>query len=877
MTKIYAFIKREGFFVCLSFVLPVLILAAVYARIGIYPGSEYRTIMASDSFSQYSNFFASLNNVLHGKQNIFYTWNASLGLNYWAFMAYYLGGIFSPLVVFFDNINMPDFLYYLTLLKFGCMGVSFYAFSSRAFAIPRWGHVQLALSYALMSYALAYSEIIMWLDALIYLPLIILGIHRVMDQRKPGLLFISYLLLFVSNFYMAFMVGVFSFLYFWTRLLLVERKQRLPKIKMYLATSLLAGGASMPIILPTLLDLTQNGEAFSTIKRLQTKGTGPWDLITKNMVGVYDSTKLVSTPFIYSGLFALMLCLFFFLTKKVGRKEKGLYGGLLLFLVISFYLEPLYLLWQGLHTPNMFNFRFSFLFSFLVLLLAGYGWEKIQKEDFDQLVTVVLGLILAFIGVWLLTNGDQEYSFLSTLSFIVSLAFLVGYLAWFYFATRKASNKWFALLLLLLVCGETGLNTVGIIEGIMYDWVYPSRSYYSEEAPDIEALVQQTKDDSETFYRMENLNPLSANDGFNYGYSGVNMFSSIRNRHSSSYLNALGYRSLSTNLNIRYANNTLLMDSLLGIKYNLAREDVLKYGYQQIGQHGDFYLYENDYALPLGILTDEGIYASGAVETQTTLFNHLAGTSLDYFTFGELQLLESTNVTIERDTINTTDIVAYVPDVYEEAMELSWSVDVPANKQAYISIYPVDHRTLGGPTLKLTVNGTAYETPVSETGQYYSLGYYEEAQTVNFTMTITGLKEEAEDVFAIVAPDAAFLDIGEYTQAVEKIQDKGVDFEVSGRKATAEVELSEDQVIFTSIPYDKGWKAYVDGKQVEIPTFKQALLTVPVSAGKHTIEFVFLPQGFVLGTILCVLCIVGFVVYWWILKKRVEDPFYQQD
>ncbi|WP_321387528.1 YfhO family protein [uncultured Enterococcus sp.] len=125
--KIGSYIKKNYIALLASFILPIMILAIVYAMNGIYFGSEY-TILASDSFSQYSNFHASFNNVLHGEQNIFYTWYGSLGLNYWSFSAYYLNSLFTPLVFFFENSAMPDALYVITLVKFGAIGFSFCVF-----------------------------------------------------------------------------------------------------------------------------------------------------------------------------------------------------------------------------------------------------------------------------------------------------------------------------------------------------------------------------------------------------------------------------------------------------------------------------------------------------------------------------------------------------------------------------------------------------------------------------------------------------------------------------------------------------------------------------------------------------------------------------
>ncbi|KAB5915705.1 YfhO family protein, partial [Bifidobacterium adolescentis] len=215
-TKIKLFLKENGRYAFASFLIPFLILALVYLSIGIYPGSS-RSILASDAFSQFSNFHASFRNMLLGKQSIFYTWNASLGLNYLSLISYYLGGLFTPLVLLFPNNMMPDALYFLTLLKVGFAGLSFW-FLARTYKIPRWGQVALSVSYASISFITAHSEIIMWLDAFIYLPLIILGIHRVMDYKRPTLLFVSYLLLFLSSFYMGVMIGIFSFLYFMARL-----------------------------------------------------------------------------------------------------------------------------------------------------------------------------------------------------------------------------------------------------------------------------------------------------------------------------------------------------------------------------------------------------------------------------------------------------------------------------------------------------------------------------------------------------------------------------------------------------------------------------------------------------------------------------------
>jgi uncharacterized membrane protein YfhO len=786
-----SFFRENGRYAAASFLIPFLILALVYLSIGIYPGSS-RSILASDAFSQFSNFHASFRNVLLGKQSIFYTWNASLGLNYLSLISYYLGGIFTPLVFFFPNQMMPDALYVLTLLKVGCAGLAFW-FLARTFKIPRWGHVALSVSYALISFITAHSEIIMWLDAFVYLPLVILGIHRVMDLKRPKLLFVSYLLLFLSSFYMGFMIGVFSFLYFIARLL-TNWSEYKKTIVPYGITSLLAGGASMIIVLPAVLDLRSNGEALSQITTLKTEATSYLDLIMKNMIGVYDTTKYGSIPFVYAGLLPLVLCLFYFASRKVPLKNKFLYGSLFAILIASFYLVPLNLFWHGMHAPNMFLFRYAYLFSFLVLLLAGKGWEKIEQDDRGLLLGIILVVAALFAVAWGI-KPEGSYTYVTMSSFVLTVVFLGIYaFAVGFYQHKKLSFNHLSILLLLIMSAEALVNTNSMIHGILDDWNYASRSLYTDPYPDLKALVNETKKDSDSFYRLENLDPVSANDSINYGYSGISLFSSIRNRNSSSYLDKLGFRSRGTNLNIRYNNNTLLMDGFTGIKYNISKNESTfsKYGFRQAGQSGDYTLYQNVNALPLAFtaplsVNDVEQPVTDNLTSQTNLINTLSGLNEQYFTFYTPTLKNQLNTTITK----TTTGVTYSETADNQPKELTWEVHVPANTQAYLSLFPTNFAQLESSSATITVNGTSRKTQINISGQYYDLGYYPQETTVTFTASFYGTKE-----ISFMEPKVVGLDVVAYQAAMNQIKEKGVEMEATGRKASGTVNTRSQVKIF---------------------------------------------------------------------------------
>lgn len=864
MTAAKDFYQKNKAYLLASFFIPFGIMVFIYLTIGVFPGSS-RSILASDAFSQFSNFHASFRNVLLGKQSIFYTWNASLGLNYLSLISYYLGGFFTPLVVFFPNQWMPDALYFITLIKIGSIGLAFWFYAKHTFKIHPWHQVTLAVSYALMSFVTAHSELIMWLDAFIYLPLVIWGIDRLLQLKKPKLLFVSYFMLFFSSFYMGFMIGVFSVLYFLAQLFShwkVYKKSILP----YGITSLLAGGASMIIILPAVLDLRTNGEALTELTKFKTAATDYLDFFIKNMIGVYDTTKYGSIPFIFVGLLPLVFCTLYFLTKSISLKSKLAYAGIFVILIASFYIVPLNLFWHGMHAPNMFLFRYAYLLSFLIVMLAGYGWEQFKPRDRGK----TLAILCLWIGMFCIAYGlipGESYEYVSLLSFILTITFLIVYSLIFTFYQRGLfTQKRFALFLLLFVSLEMTLNTNGMIRGILDDWNYASRSLYTKPHKDIRNLVDITKEANDSFYRLENLDPVSANDSINFGYSGVGMFSSIRNRHSSSYLNQLGFRSRGTNLNIRYPNNTILMDSFVGIKYNLAKQSINKYGFEEIDASGDFLLYENQNALPLGFLADASIheieqYQNDNLGSQTNLMNGLSGLEEQFYQFQSIHDIELKNTTI-KNVGNHTTFEEKEPNI---AKDITWSVQIPANSQAYLSLYPTNFGQLKSSTVTVSVNGEQRKTQININGQYYDLGYYKDATTLEFSTSFYGTES-----ISFQNPQVVTLNTEAYQRTMDTIQEKSVPLVTGKRSATATITTETTQELVTTIPYDEGWTAKIDGKEVPITSFQDSLISLTIPEGTHEVTLTYLPQGFVAGTYLFVGCMLLFWLFNRIYTKKNE-------
>lgn len=81
------------------------------------------------------------------------------------------------------------------------------------------------------------------------------------------------------------------------------------------------------------------------------------------------------------------------------------------------------------------------------------------------------------------------------------------------------------------------------------------------------------------------------------------------------------------------------------------------------------------------------------------------------------------------------------------------------------------------------------------------------------------------------------------------------------------IHAAEDGILYTSIPYYRGFKAYVDGKETEIVKIGDVMIGVRVSAGVHTVEFRYFTYGLKIGIVVSLfgmLLLAGSVFY----KKR---------
>ena len=825
-----------------SFIIPLVIMTGVYLTQGIYWNSDTSPLLG-DGFHQYVIFDVTLRNILHGNGSLFYTFTSGLGLNFYALSSYYLGSFLSPLVYFFNLSNMPDAVYLTTLLKFGLIGLSTYFSLNKLFqSIPQPLKLALSTSYALMSFTVSQLEIKTWLDVFILIPLIITGLHLLITQKKRLLYFTSLSILFIQNYYFGYMTALF--LIFWYLCQISwDFKTRKSSFLDFIITSVLAGMASLILTLPTLFDLQTHGEKLTEVTKFQTESSWYLDFFAKQFIGSFDTTKYGAIPMIFVGLLPFILTILFFTLKTIKFHVKLIYTIFFAFLIASFYIEALDLFWQGMHTPNMFLHRYAWIFSTLLIYTAAEVLNRLKELKIWNFLVSLFLIVTGFLATIYLKS---HYSFLTDLNILLTLEFLVVYSLLLLAVIKKfISVNLFAILISLFIMVEISLNASSQMNGIAKEWAFASRSAYNRDIPAMESFSTYI---GNQFTRTEKLQTQTGNDSMKFNYNGISQFSSVRNRSASSTLDKLGFKSSGTNLNLRYANNSILADSLFGIQYNISDSPIDKYGFKDIYQKDNLTLYENQCYLPIAFASqsvyNDVKFNEHTLDNQASFLNQLANVDFDYFS------------PIPYDkTENTDDLISVTSSSNEDAA-IQYQIEVPENNQVYLSFTNLHFSNDKQKKVDILVNGKKKTFTTDNVFSFFNLGYTKEKKTFNINVSFPGNSQVSFE-----SPTFYRLDIQTLTEAIQKIKEQPVTVSTSKNKIFATYDVQQDTSIFFTIPYDKGWSAYQDGKKIEIKQAQTGFMKVDVPKGKGTITLSFIPNGFITGAICSLTSLLLFVIY----------------
>ncbi len=367
------------------------------------------SMLYSDMYHQYYPFFVAFRKALLSGDSLLYSWNVGMGMDYLGLVSYYLASPLNLLSALVPEGWLLGFYSLLMPIKLGLAGLFFAIFLKNLFRKDDWSIVIFGGLYAFCAWALGYQWNIMWLDSFALLPLVALGTVSLLKRKRFVLYTVTLFLSVYSNYYIGFFICIFVLLLFICYEICRWRSfgkfaADLIRIALF---SLLAIGMTTVLTLPALsaLQSTQSGvNTFPTAFRMNIADENSWlgllsamRLVAGNMNGGMLLTFKEGLPNLYCGISTVIFSFLFLTCKQIKLQDKLCSVSLLLLFSLSFIIRQLDYIWHGFHFPNMIPYRFSFLYSFVMLYMAYRAYLLRKSFRLWQIITagiLAFGIIL---------------------------------------------------------------------------------------------------------------------------------------------------------------------------------------------------------------------------------------------------------------------------------------------------------------------------------------------------------------------------------------------------------------------------------------------------------------------------------------------------
>ncbi|MBP3337319.1 MAG: YfhO family protein [Clostridia bacterium] len=830
--------KNRIFVHILAFLLPFLAMIIIYAFSGVYPFGE-KTVLTIDINEQYSIFLDYFRRVLLGEESLFYAFSKGIGGNMYGLFTYYLSSPFSFLMIFFSRETLPEAIAFIIALKTACAGLTFSIFLKKMFKKSDLSIVIFSCIYALSGYMMQYSMCLMWHDGVIWLPIILLGVERIL-KGESGLLFVfAYAASMISNYYTGYMNTIFVALWFFSRYFAqndrVDVKDLVRKVLTIAFWGVVTLLISAVIIIPGFLDILSGKLSCEKLISIAPKKilTNNITMLPKHLfIGQYDSLYNSGNPAIFCGMMCGILVSVFFFSSKITIRKKIATAVVYAIFFLSFFIMKIDMIWHIFQYPNGFPFRYVYTFSLFNIVTAYEGFISLNKNPrkltvaaFSVYLFIVLDRIIFLSGT--IKNQSLVYISFVFIAIYATLIFLMIF-------SKKDLKKIVCSLILIATFVELTLNGYSIMAGIDKSFHYKTKTSYNEfmqQMDDINEFVKSRT--NEKFFRWDKTFSRTRNDGLLHGYNSVTSFISTFNGNTISFFDRMGL--LHSPITTRYDGSTIVTDALLGIKF-IASEKPLNDEYEEIKSFDKYKIYRNANALPLGFTANEDVLKE-AEDVPSCMENQNL--------FAQAIFGKNYGIPVEDVDINGTSFTCTVPEDGLYYMRF-------LNRYVHLDV-------------EFSVNGEEIDYPYDNNAKkIFCLGYRKAGDVITATIT-------KEDVMKRVIV-YGFKNDEFKNDCMEKVKNPGFKInEIRKTGLSAEAEIKDGEVLFTTIPYEKGWEATANGEKVEVKSAQHGFLALELPVGKYDIELSYHVPGLKISFIISIVSLLGVIIYAFMKKRSLKN------
>ena len=880
--------RAQWNYAALGFAIPcvgvlLVMLISHYAPFGKY------SMLYSDMYHQYYPFFVAFRNAIREGRGLLYTWSVGMGMDYLGLIAYYLASPLNLVSVLLPEGWLLGYFSLLVPIKLGLAGLFFALFLKEIFRKNDGSIAIFGALYGLCAWALGYQWNVMWLDTFACLPLVVLGEVKLLRDKKVLLYTVSLFFSVFSNYYIGLFTCFFVFFLFfiyeicrwggWKKFFC-----DLLRIGLF---SAIAIGMTAILTVPALFALgtTQSSvNKFPTSFRLniakENTLLGLLDAMRQvagNMGGSIEPSFKEGLPNLYCGILSVFLMFAYLFAKQVRFRDKVCAVFLLVFFNLSFIVRQLDYIWHGFHFTNMIPYRFSFLYSFVVLYMAYRAWTLRKAFSTKQ----ILAAAVCAAGVLACSNeltGTIELSLFGgkldfPLYFVYNLVFLVLYLLAMLSGNaiepipegaeqeeiarirqeNHCQRRRSSVLVLTVVCVELIANL------ICFGLYFPGTgvSDYPKGRDKTASVIRYMKEREKNnlCFRAETTHSQTLNDGALNGYNGVSAFTSSANVKTTLFMQALGYGAKNTYNRYLFEESSPVANLFLNLKYMIERDGKDKQStyFTEVNRFGNTALLQNQAYLPLGFLAESALgeleftTSGNAFSFQNDLFSAATGEDGDVW-----HKLEGENLEILPNGAQITERndTGYCRYVTTDRAEVIYSFTADQNGFACIHL-DLPKRN----EFYVSVNGLELYKEKISLPQMLAVSDVKTGDTIDVRIIC------AADESSTMTVGAAILNPERFREGYEVLNASTLNVTVfKSTRVEGTIDCNRDGLLYTSIPQNGNWQAMVDGTPVEPVLVGACMIALPLTAGNHTVAFVYRNAAFILGLQISLACAAVFGV-----------------
>lgn len=771
---------------------------------------------------------------VHSGESLMFTWHIADGCDFNALLGYLISP-FTLIMLLFPRKCIPDFMQFTMIMKWSLTAFSMVYFFYHTKHNTLKYHKKavslfLGLAYALGNAVVSYILYVQFMDVLICLPILLLLVEKMVEEKKWKLYYLILAFCIMSNTYISFQVCIFLVIWFFIQID-SETKEKWKKFFLFAGVSVFAALTTISGLLTGML-LASGRVADQNASRLE--------YMEKGLITASDFIKQLfifepiieaneNTPNIYFSVLAVLLVLLFPFIKLTKRKKIYMILTALL-LTASFFSGALSLVWHLFNVPNGVYHRFMYLFIFFMVFMLLYVLKQLEDIHIKHVIMIAVIAVAAF--VYTFFNIEV---FGSSIIYPTSALLIAFYIILLIMYCRK-SISYQNMLLVIVICGILELTVNTSVSFGMYD----ADLYFGENGFMDMGCYLAEQGDLDAGERIVTSNPTSDLGLMTAQNSDAGFMSSI-NVDNKTLHEKLG---MGSNSRVEFLSRgaSPLVNLIFNVRYGLGESELLFSDAELIVKDNFLQLYRFDRLAGLGYMVDDAITDWSYEDKNCFQFqNDFVEKAVDG---------EAIFRTVDTEDISCQDVFGKIYEPEEQLLDSgaytynienqygnefdSVQVDFTAKEDMDLYMYFWSEHNYN---LQIFVDGEIKHEDIRPFLQStYHIGDVKKGQRIA-VCAVPAQDFSVGDISNMIFTFGQF-DEDIYAGIYEKLSKNVYDIEIEKADyVKGSIQAEKDGIMMTSIPAVNGFTVYVDEEETEYKVIGGALIGVPLSAGNHTVEF----------------------------------------